>query len=352
MGYSVGDWVADFKLPTNDGKTVALSDALGQPHVLIILPIQDAATVPLLRAFADAHEEFAKSRAKILAVVGNPASLLPQDLPFPILSDSDGKIFSQYDASTARTIVIDPNGRVANIRELADPSAHVAQMLADVKALIEIEEPRRILQQAPVLLIPNVMLPEACRQLIQIWETQGNEDSGFMKQVDGKTVGQYDYSHKIRRDHMILAGTDLFRQLRDVISRRVIGEVAKCFNYQVTRLEDMKIACYDAARGGYFRPHRDNTTEATAHRRFACSLLLNDDYEGGYLRFGEYSPHLYRPPAGGAIIFSGSMLHEATDVTAGRRFVLLTFFYGEKEAKAREEYNKRVGGGYRAGAGG
>jgi peroxiredoxin/predicted 2-oxoglutarate/Fe(II)-dependent dioxygenase YbiX len=360
MAYAVGDWVSDFRLPGGDGKIVALSDVMGVPHVLVMLPIQDATTAPLLRAFAEFSAEFAKVRVPVLAIVSGagrgedsldgPASPMPDGLPFPILSDTDGKVFAQYDAIHTRTVVIDLNGRVGKIYEPADPAAHVAQVLADVKAMVEIEEPRRIIQQAPVLLIPNVMPPEACRELIQIWETQGNEDSGFMKQVDGKTVGQYDYNHKIRRDHMVLAGTDLFRRLRDVISRRVVGEVWKCFNYQVTRLEDMKIACYDAARGGYFRPHRDNTTEATAHRRFACSLLLNDDYEGGYLRFAEYAPHLYRPPAGGAIVFSGSMLHEATDVTAGRRFVLLTFFYGEREAKAREEYNKRVGGGYRAGA--
>lgn len=109
----------------------------------------------------------------------------------------------------------------------------------------------------------------------------------------------------------------------------------RAFNYDVTRREDFRIACYDAARGGYFRPHRDNTTDGTAHRRFAMSLFLNGDYEGGRLRFPEYGPHRYRPEAGGAVVFSCSLLHEATDVTAGRRFVLLSFFYGEREARAR-----------------
>jgi predicted 2-oxoglutarate/Fe(II)-dependent dioxygenase YbiX len=78
------------------------------------------------------------------------------------------------------------------------------------------------------------------------------------------------------------------------------------------------------------------------------SLLLNDDYEGGYLRFPEYGLHRYRTKAGGACIFSCSLLHEATDVTAGLRFELLSFFYGEAEAKMREEYNKRTGRAYRA----
>jgi predicted 2-oxoglutarate/Fe(II)-dependent dioxygenase YbiX len=168
-----------------------------------------------------------------------------------------------------------------------------------------------------------------------------------MKQVADKTVGMVDYKHKIRRDHFIKSG-EIQTRLQSYLSARVVQEVRKAFNYAVTRREDFRIACYDASKGGYFRPHRDNTTEATAHRRFAMSLLLNDDYEGGFLRFPEYGKHTYRPEAGGAVVFSCSLLHEATDVTAGRRFVLLSFFYGEAEAKLREEYNKRVGGEYKA----
>jgi hypothetical protein len=46
----------------------------------------------------------------------------------------------------------------------------------------------------------------------------------------------------------------------------VTPEITRVFNYNVTRREDFRIACYDASRGGYFRPHRDNTTGGTAHR--------------------------------------------------------------------------------------
>uniref|UniRef100_A0ACD5GVB8 Uncharacterized protein n=1 Tax=Desertifilum tharense IPPAS B-1220 TaxID=1781255 RepID=A0ACD5GVB8_9CYAN len=41
------------------------------------------------------------------------------------------------------------------------------------------------------------------------------------------------------------------------------------------------------------------------------------------------------------MVFSCSLLHEATDVTAGLRFALLTFFYGEREAQIRDEYRRR-----------
>ncbi len=67
---------------------------------------------------------------------------------------------------------------------------------------------------------------------------------------------------------------------------------------------------------------------------FALTLNLNDDYTGGELRFPEYGSQLYRPDPGAALIFSCSHLHEVRDVTAGRRFVLLSFLSGEPSAVA------------------
>ena len=136
-----------------------------------------------------------------------------------------------------------------------------------------------------------------------------------------------DANVKRRRDHTV-DDRDLLRELTSVIGRRVFPEVGKAFAFRATRFEGFKIACYDAATGGFFRPHRDNMTPSTAHRVFALTLNLNDDYDGGQLRFPEYGNQLYRPDAGAALVFSCAHLHEVLDVTVGRRFVLLSFLYG------------------------
>jgi peroxiredoxin len=366
--YQIGDWVTDFSLASSDGKQVKLSDTVGVPVVLLLFgddPTQSAAAHAACTAFASEYARFTALRTPVLAIrrgaAGNdflggsdqPSADSTQwpsgnGLPFPVLIDADGELSARYGAARLRAVVINLNARVAKFYDPLDPSTLSAEVLADVNAIVNLEPARHVQQQAPVLLIPDVLPPEFCKKLIEVWETQGNQDSGFMVNQGDKTVGVYDYSAKIRRDHFLTAGNEFYAASRQWIARRVVGEVQKAFNYEVTRLEDMKIACYDAARGGYFRPHRDNTTGATAHRKFAVSILLNDDYEGGYLRFPEYGPNIYRPKACGAAVFGCSLLHEATDVTAGRRFVLLTFLYGEKEAKIREEYAKRTGGGYRA----
>jgi predicted 2-oxoglutarate/Fe(II)-dependent dioxygenase YbiX len=94
------------------------------------------------------------------------------------------------------------------------------------------------------------------------------------------------------------------------------------------------IARYDDT-GGYFKRHRDNALPHTAFREFAISLNLNtDEYEGGELLFPEFSDDRYSPPAGGAVVFSSALLHEAAPVLKGRRYVLLSFLCSA-EAQAR-----------------
>ena len=120
---------------------------------------------------------------------------------------------------------------------------------------------------------------------------------------------------------------------------RLAPEILKVFQFEVTRIERYIVACYDAADGGYFRPHRDNTTSATAHRRFAVSINLNaEEFEGGDLRFPEFGRQTYRPPTGGAVVFSCSLLHEATPVTRGTRYATLPFLFDEAANALREQH--------------
>lgn len=44
----------------------------------------------------------------------------------------------------------------------------------------------------------------------------------------------------------------------------------------------------------------------------------------------------YRAPTGGAVVFSCSLLHEATAVRGGNRYPFLPFFYDEPAARLRQ----------------
>ena len=119
---------------------------------------------------------------------------------------------------------------------------------------------------------------------------------------------------------------DLFGTL--LCCRRVIPEIRTAFSAKITRREEYRIAGYDAAEGGSLGAHRDNPTKETRHRRFTVSVTLNaGDFEGGALRFGEYSRQGYLVPTGTAIVWSCSLLHEVLPVTSGRRFILGTHLF-------------------------
>jgi predicted 2-oxoglutarate/Fe(II)-dependent dioxygenase YbiX len=101
-------------------------------------------------------------------------------------------------------------------------------------------------------------------------------------------------------------------------------------------MERYIVACYSAEDGGHFRPHRDNTTKGTAHRRFAASVNLNADFDGGEITFPEYGPRGFRPSVGGAVVFSCSLLHAVARVTRGRRYAFLPFLYDDAASRIRE----------------
>ena len=118
-----------------------------------------------------------------------------------------------------------------------------------------------------------------------------------------------------------------------MIARRCVPEMQRAFQHEASHADRVLVARYDAD-AGYFRRHRDNGGAAVAFRQFALSVNLNEQYEGGALMFPEYDDHPYRPGAGDGIVFSASLLHEATAVTRGRRYVLLTFLH-DAEAEQR-----------------
>lgn len=239
------------------------------------------------------------------------------------------------------TLILDPALRVMHYIPIDDADKHNQALREILTQLPPINNHAGVSLHAPVLIVPRVFEPDFCRQLIAMYEQNGGKESGFMREKDGKTVGVVDYSFKRRQDYYLEHDPNaqaVCRSVRTKIINRLLPEIAKAFNFNVTRMERYIIACYDGKVGGFFRPHRDNTTKATAYRRFACTINLNaEEYEGGNLRFPEFGDKIYRAPTGGAVVFSCSLLHEATPVTQGKRYAFLPFLYDEEAAKVREQ---------------
>jgi peroxiredoxin len=239
-------------------------------------------------------------------------------------------------------IVLDPTLRVLKVFPFQPGGAEIDGVFAYLKSLPKPEQYSGITLQAPVIYLRNVFEPEFCKKLIGLYDEHGGTESGFMREVEGKTVHILDRNHKSRSDYLIVE-EDIVKETQKRVQRRILPEIQKVHQFKVTRMERYIVSCYTADAGGHFRQHRDNTTKGTAHRRFAVSINLNDDFEGGELNFPEYGPRSFKMEAGAAVVFSCSLLHAVSPVTKGRRFAFLPFLYDDDAARIRLENNKYLG---------
>ena len=233
-----------------------------------------------------------------------------------------------------RWVVLDPALRVIEIIPFADDRSDNDAVTALLKSLPPLSDFSTA--EAPVIVLPQVFEPEFCRKLIERYEAHGGEESGFMRDVNGRTVLTSDHAHKRRRDYTIDDG-ELIKETQRRFLRRVAPMIERVHQFKATRMERYIVCCYDARDNAHFRAHRDNTTKGTAHRRFAVSVNLNDDFDGGEVSFPEFGPRSYKPPVGGAVVFSCSLLHAVSTVTRGRRFAFLPFLYDDAAARIREQ---------------
>jgi peroxiredoxin/predicted 2-oxoglutarate/Fe(II)-dependent dioxygenase YbiX len=366
MNLRPGDPAPWFRMPSTDNPNYAFHAVAGRYVLLAFLGSASRPEAKAALAAVAAHRDlFDDDHACFFGISADPADraegAVQPSLPgIRFLFDLDGAVSRQVgvlrapegtpdgpDFYTPAWLLLDPMLRVIEARPLAEAAA----ILSRLRALPPADRHGGIEIPPPVLVLPRVFEPELCRALIAAYAAQGGEPSGFMREVDGKTVGLFDPAMKSRRD-VLLDNPALRAAVRGRVLRRIVPELRKVHHFEATRMERYLVACYDAAEGGHFGAHRDNTTGGTAHRRFAVTVNLNaEDYEGGDLRFPEYGRRAWRAPTGGAVVFSCSLLHQAMPVTAGRRYAFLPFLYDEAAARQREANNEKLGegvGAYRA----
>jgi peroxiredoxin len=232
--------------------------------------------------------------------------------------------------------LLSPTLQIIEIIPMTEPAAFVGRITLRLSDLLASSAGA---QNAPVLVVPQIFDRAFCGQLIDLYESEGGREIGSIENK-GKVVEQFDPKFRKRLDWHI-SDEPALRRTRELLERRLLPMVYRAFQFRTTRIERYLVGCYDAETGGYFRPHRDNTAPIVAHRRFAVTINLNEGYEGGYLSFPEFGHQTYRTSPGDAIVFSCSLLHEATPVTRNRRYAFLSFFYDEQSQQMRDEFRKK-----------
>ena len=110
-----------------------------------------------------------------------------------------------------------------------------------------------------------------------------------------------------------------------------IADRIKSF-FHVEKLELMSALLRWGGVGASILPHQDGPMFHDGkwiNIDFSCFIILNDEFEGGFLRFEELGLS-WQPIARSAVFLSNTstktMVHEVEQVTSGKRYSLNTFF--------------------------
>ena len=348
----LGDPVPWFSAPLITGGAFDLHVSAGRWVVLSFLGSPSNPRVMTeLAALVRESAGFSEDHAVIGCVFTSPPDLATlaaagsSNNKLFFMADYDGAISREFGADEMpRTIVLDPMLR--SIADIAwdNPQGHTETVGAVLRGLPDVDASAGVPMFAPALIVPRVFSFELCDFLVQFYEQQGGVDSGFQFDVSGKTTTISDWRLK-RRSDVPVAAQEVRDLVRGQIVRRLLPQIEQNFQFKATRMDRYIVACYDAEVGGHFHRHRDNVNAGAQHRRFAVSINLNGNFEGCDLTFPEFGRKTYRPPEGGALVFSCGALHQVTPVTKGRRYAFLAFLYGEEDARKREANNAKLHAG-------
>jgi hypothetical protein len=337
LGLSVGDVAADWPLTTIEGEAFSfLGDSeAGRTRVLLVAG-SDAVCEPGIEAFEREIAAFAALGARVHLVFGQRDAALrrPRCRDASVLVDHKGELAASlgHGPTGLSVVVLRANHHFAGIYVSRTSLPALSEALAVCSRLHAERATKAMTSHPPVLMIPEVFSPAECRQLIEVFDTRGQVLVQATEAIDyfgaDYKMTVPDHGRVDRVDHFFFERATLDFVLHRL--QRVEREVAKAYHYRITQHETLRIARYHGSRGGFSYGHRDNRPPHE-HRRFALSINLNTEaFEGGELRFPEFGDQRYRPESGTGFVFSSSLLHEAMQVTAGTRYVLLSFMFGER----------------------
>lgn len=149
-GLSAGDPAPAFELTDAQGKIHRLADYRGQWLVVYFYPKDD--TPGCTKEACSLRDEFSAFRKLDVAVLGvslddadsHEAFSRKYRLPFPLLSDSGGKVAKAYGSlggfgpiryAKRHTFIIDPEGRIARVWRKVRPAEHSRELLQALAVL-------------------------------------------------------------------------------------------------------------------------------------------------------------------------------------------------------------------------
>ncbi len=176
-----------------------------------------------------------------------------------------------------------------------------------------------------IMVFDNIIPKEVCDDVINEYKNSFEfEDALLIGGVVDKTIRNC--------NTLVISNPDVI-QKNKVVREKIDKQLYKCLslatekycetyrNCSIRKDDGFVLLCYK--KGEFYVEHTDNGIN---NRTLTCIMILNDDYEGGKLRFfsGKYTPELKK---GSIIIFPSAFMfpHEVTEVTSGVRYSIVSW---------------------------
>lgn len=151
----IGDVAPAFTLPGDDEQEYTLANQMGKWTLIYFYPKDDTpGCTTEACAIRDIYDEFAELDITVFGVSKDSVASHKKfkekyELPFILLSDSQGEVIQAYGAWKMKNMfgtqkegivrmsyLINPDGKIARVYPKVDPAAHALEILTDVRELI------------------------------------------------------------------------------------------------------------------------------------------------------------------------------------------------------------------------
>lgn len=207
---------------------------------------------------------------------------------------------------------------------------------------MNLENKKRLTED--IVLYENFLTAEEAAKIIQVMEKQVDSDK-----LSWTPISFYEsYSSILPQDNdpeIIELGLD--PEIFSKIKKGIIEGVASIHDLDPSTIVQIGYHTQKWEPGAYARLHSDNTDEhgnsgPFERSRYAAFVYLNEDFEGGLLRFPSHDITV-EPKVGMLAVFAGGHknMHEVTLITKGIRHTLGSFWDDREESAYPEELRQQ-----------
>jgi thioredoxin-dependent peroxiredoxin len=133
-----GDRLPDVTLLDDRGTTITTTDLLGGPLVLYFYPKDDTpGCTSEASQFRDVYGQFKEKKAEIVGVSRDSVESHQRfkkkfSIPFPLLADTESKLYKAFGVSGRSTFLIDEGGTIVRVWPKVNVSEHAEEVLASL----------------------------------------------------------------------------------------------------------------------------------------------------------------------------------------------------------------------------